>query len=50
MVYLGEVSWKVPVAPQAETRDAWFKIECLMAVQIETEKQSRSTVGRRTLD
>ena len=43
MVYLGEVSWKVPVAPQAEIRDAQFKSECLMAVKVETEKQSRST-------
>ena len=38
VVYLGEVSWKVPVAPQAETRDVRFKIECLMEVQVETEK------------
>ena len=28
VVHLGEVSWKVPVAPQVEICDAWFKIEC----------------------
>ena len=39
MVYLGEVSWKVPVAPQVETRDAWFKIECLMAVQASRDRE-----------